>query len=276
MTFALTSVDLIGTSGRNAIPTHGGFNNNEYNIQIRNARNNSDSTGYSGQDHQHKMYSGRNPLNPPESTGNTGKAYGINDSYGWREDKLRPSFPSFVESNTVELTAAHRALYSGNDQTHLQMNFRHGFGQNDPALQHLISEQNIAPQIQADYWSHSDEHLHSDVGVPSHVNQNLLENGTFNVFPRDVKHKDHVRGHHEHHNITHSRTPKMHNRSNSTTATHHRSGNPTHPVVHGTIGPFQRPTLLSDFPFVRQPDIRPQDSRGKPNITTNRRVFLFA
>jgi hypothetical protein len=274
MTFSLTSVDLRGTAGRNAIPTHGGFNKNEYNIQIRDARNNSDSSGYSGQDHQHVMYSGRNPLNPPSSTTDTGKQYGINDAYGWREDKLRPSLPAFVESNTVELSAKHRALQSVSNQTHLQMNFRHGFGQNDPALQHLISEQNIAPQIQADYWSHSDEYLHSDIGVPSMVNQNLIETATSNNFPADKVQI--TRGNHKHHNLTHSKTPKMHNRSHTSTGTHYRSGNPTHPVIHGTVGPLQRPTLLSDFPSIKQPDVRPQDSTGEPQITTNRRVFLFA
>lgn len=274
MTLSLTSIDLTGTAGRNAIPTRGGFNANEYNIQIRDARNNSDSTGYSGQDYQHAMYSGRNPLNPPTSTTNTGKQFGINDSYGWREDKLRPSLPAFVESNTVELSALSRSSYSGSDKTHLQMNFRHGFGQNDPALQHLISDQNIAPQIQAEYWSHSDEYLHSDIGVPSMANQNLIETGTFNRFPDDKKHI--TRGSHKHHNLTHSRTPKLHNQSHSASGTHYRSGNPTHPVVHGTVGPLQRPTLLSDFPSVVQPPVRPQDSQGEPAITTNRRVFLFA
>lgn len=268
------SVDLVGTSGRNAIPTHGGFNFSEFNTQVRNAQSNSDATGYSGQDYQHKMYNGRNPLNEPKSTTISGKQFGINQDFGWREDKLRPSLPVFPQSNTVELTASSQAKFSGSDRTHLQRSIRHGFGQNDPALQHLLSEQEIAPAIRAGFWTQSDNYLHSDVGVPSVVSQNLIETGTFNTFPNKMKQV--VRGKHEHHNLSHAQRPEMTNYSHTASGTHYRSGNPTHPVIGGTRGPLERPVLYSDFPLPEQPTVRPQEGPGTLEPTSNRAVFLFA
>lgn len=267
-------IDLVGTAGRSAISTKGGFNFSEYNIQIHDSRQNSDATGYSGQDHSHKMYNGRNPLNAPQSTNDTGKNFGVNKDVDWREDKLAPSLPVFAQSNTVELTTSAQRHFQGTDSSHLQKAFRYGYAQNDPALQHLLNERAIAPEIHPVEWSQSDKYLHSDVGVPSVVNQNLIETGTFNKFPEHVKQVS--RGHHTHHLKSHLKTNHLRNNSNVSTGTHHRSGNPTHPVLHGTRGPLERPTLYVDFPRPDQPHIRPQEGPGSLSEIGNRAVFLFA
>ena len=266
--------DLVGTSGRNAIATTGGFNFSEFNIQEHDLRNDSDAGGYSAQDRQKKMYSGRNPLNPPQSTTGTGETFGINKEWGWRENKLPHLLPAYPQSNTVELTPAAQSRFDGSDSSYVQRAFRQGFGQNDPAIQHMIDEREIAPEIRGDMYTRADSYLHSDVGVSSVINQNLIETGTFNNFPKE--HRQIVRGTHEHQNLTAGHTPRMINLSNAASGTHHRSGNPQHPVLQGTRGPLERTTLYSDFPNPAQPPIRPQEGPGVLGDTSNRGVFLFA
>lgn len=269
---------MTGTSAKNAIPTHGGFNFSEFNIQKHTHPRTEHSTFYE-QDRTHAKYAGRDPLNPPFSTSQTNqKLYsGLNKDYGWREPTLKLPVPAQVQTLTTEATARLQAGFSGSDSTYLMRSQRHGFGQNDPSLQHLISEGQIAPSAVGAREFRSDPYLHSDVGVPSARNQNMLDNPTRSLFP--VRMKQHYRGKHDHLTLKHERTPAMLSDAHVASGTHHTHGSQTHPVDNGfraTRGPLERPLLLSDLPAPPMPQIRPEDWPGIPEAAQNRSIFLLA
>lgn len=269
---------MTGTAAKNAIPTHGGFNFSEFNIQKHTHPRTEHST-FSEQDRTHTKYAGRDPLNPPFSTsqGNQKLYSGLNKDYGWREPTLKLPVPAQVQTLTTETTARLQAGFSGSDSTYANRAFRHGFGQNDPALQHLLSDSQIAPSaVGAREWL-ADPYVHSDVGVPSAVNQNMLDNPTKAPFP--VSRKEWYRANHDHLRLKHERTPAMLNDSNVASGTHHTHGMHTHPVTNGfraTRGPLERPLLLSDLPAPPMPQLRPEDWPGVAEQTQNRAVFLLA
>lgn len=266
---------LSGTSARNAIPTHGGFNFSEFNIQKHTHPRTEHST-FSEQDRTHTQYAGRDPLNPSKSTTENVRKSGLNKAYGWREPTLSLPVPAQVETLTSEQTANLRAGYGGGqDPSVLARAMRHGFGQNDPALQHLISESQIAPNPVNEFLA--DPFVHSDVGVPSVVNQNMLQSPTYTGFPSQSK--EHYRGRHDHLTLKHERTPAVRNNSNTGSGAHHTHAVPTHPVTNGfraTRGPLERPLLLSDLPEAPQPQIRPNEWPGMTEATQNRAVFLVS
>lgn len=267
-----------GTSAKNAIPTFGGFNFSEFNTQKHTHPRTEHST-FSEQDRTHQKYAGRDPLNSVWSTSESSQKMrsGINKAYGWREPTLALPVPAQVETLTSEQTTLRKQTFGGTDKTLLARAMRHGFGQNDPALQHLIDERQIAPQTNAALEYLSDPFVHSDVGVPSVVNQNMIDNPTKVKFPRHLR--QHYRGKHDHLSMKHERTPAMRNESHTSSGAHHTQGAPTKPVTNGfraTRGPLERPLLLSDLPAVDTPQIRPEEWPGLIEPTQNRAIFLNA
>ena len=268
------TIMLSGTAGRNQIPTHGGFNFSEFNIQKHTHPRTEHST-FSEQDRGHQKYAGRDPLTPPSSSTQNIKRSGLNKAYGWREPTLTLPVPAQVETLTSEQTALRKVQFAGSDRSVLARSFRHGFGQNDPVLQHLISENQIAPKPLQEFLA--DPYVHSDVGVPSVANQNLLQTPTYTRFPMSAK--EHYRGRHDHLSLKHERTPALRSNAHTATGAHHTHAIPTHPVTNGfraTRGPLERPLLLSDLPPAPQPQIRPEDWPGMAEPTQNRAVFLIA
>jgi hypothetical protein len=268
-----------GTSAKNAIPTHGGFNFSEFNIQ-KHTHPRTEKSSFTEDDRSRKDLAGRLPLNPLQST--TTKLYsGVNKAYGWREPTLHTPVPAQVETLTSEASAAAKARYVGGgpaERSLLARSFRHGFGQNDPALQHLLSEAQTSPDVAGQPHEYSsDPFLHSDIGVPSAVNQNMIENPTKTAFP--VSMRQYHRGRHDHLTLKHERTPAMRNNSHTASGAHHTHASPTHPVINGfraTRGPLERPLLLSDLPPPPQPQIRPEEWPGLLEPTQNRAVFLVS
>jgi hypothetical protein len=241
-------MEFKGTAGKNAPQGFGGFNVSEFNIQRHQVR--PFNNDFSEQDHKHEKYSGYNPLNPPKavdpSTQKLGK--GANPNFGWRERTLALPVPGQVAGSFGKLP------YTSADTSLLQWKLHHGFGANDPSLMHLIDERNIAPQVRADWQWQADSYLHSDIGVPSVVNQNMVETPSQNKFPRHLERV--VRGKHDHTNLHHHIRPAINNDSNTATGTHHTSGIPPDPMTSGfraTQGPLERPLLLSDLPLPPQP-----------------------
>lgn len=255
-------IDLVGTSGRNAIATHGGFNKSEYNIQHHKFYKDP-VANYSEQERTHAMLAGPNALNPPSSTKNTRLGYGVNKGQDYREQTLKLPIPAQVAFQPQEKTAVAKSQFSssGVDPSLMSRSFRHGWGQNDPSMQHLLSEQQIAPTVRAHWTLQADPYLHSDIGVPSAFRQNQMENPTMNRFPVNMKQAP-VSGNHDHTNLKEERTPHMHNASNVGSGTHHTYGQPQHPVSNGfraTNDPLQRPLLLSDLPAPFTPMLRADD-----------------
>lgn len=237
-----------GTSGKNAIQGYGGFNFSEHNTQLHRPRN--PSNDYSEQDHLHKQYSGRNPLNNPAAgdTSTQKLKFGQNADFDWRERTLPGAPPGQVAGGFGRLP------FSSADTSLLQWKLAHGYGQNDPSLEYMLDERGIAPKVRADWTWQSDPFLHSDIGVPSVVNQNMMERPTVNIFPADKKQR--VRGKHDHTNLKEHHTPSYWNDSNTGSGTHHTYGGPPNPVTNGfraTRGPLERPLLLSDLPAPPQP-----------------------
>lgn len=264
-----------GTSARNAIPTHGGFNFSEFNIQKHTHPRTEHST-FSEQDRTHKQFAGRNPLNPTDST-TTKLQPGLNKAYGWREPTLQLPVPTQVQTLPAEKSSLYQRSFQGYDASLLRRNLRHGFGQNDPTLQHLMTDQEIAPSAAGALEWRADPFKHSDVGVPSAVNQNMRDNPTKTRFPHH--HKEYHHGRHDHISLKHDRTPAMHNRSHIASGTHHTHGMPAHPVTNGfraTRGPLERPLLLSDLPAIPGPQIRPEHWPGDLEHVENRATFLIA
>lgn len=237
---------MLHTAAIEQIPTHGGFNFSEFNIQDH--KPGSDPrANFNEQDRRHVMFAGRNPLNPPSSTSERKPTFGLNQAYGWREQNLGLAAPAQVP--LVERTFEYQRVFSGADPYALSRAVRHGWAQNDPALSHMLDERKVAPGVKAPWHSQSDAFLHTDVGVPSVVGLNYPDNSTYNVFPKHLRKV--VRGTHDHTNLRHERTPEVHNFSHASSATHHTRAHPGHQEVTGfraTTGPLERPLLLSDLP----------------------------
>jgi len=261
---------LTGTSGRNAIPTHGGFNFSEYNIQDHKPGPDP-RANFNEQERTHEKYAGRNPLNPPSSTNDKTQTFGLNKAYGWRENTLHgiPTFQTSQVERTSLLVAGYRGGVGEGGANRSQ---RHGFGQNDPALQHILSQQAIAPPAPSKYGIDPDSYYHSDVGVPMSMNQNLMEHPTHNQF--DMNKATRKAGKHHHQHLDVERKPPMMNNSNTGTGVHHTHAIPVFPVVSGFRA--DRPLMLSDLPAPPQPAIIPQMGPGPLEQTTNRGVFLMA
>jgi hypothetical protein len=261
---------LSGTSGRNAIPTHGGFNFSEYNIQDHKPGP-SNGADFSEQERIHKEWAGRNPLNPPKSTSDKSSGFGLNKAYGWRENTL--SGVPAAQSSSVERTSGLQATFRGaSGESLFGRALRHGHGQNDPALQHMLYQSQIAPAVQSNDRLDPDSYYHSDVGVPSVISQNLLEHATQNAFQEGLKVRRTGKHHHQHLDV--ERRPFMINTSNSGTGTHHTQAMPHFPVVSGFRA--DRPLMLSDLPAPPAPNIIPQSGPGPLEQTSNRGVYLFA
>lgn len=237
-----------GTSGRNAISTLGGFNFSEHNIQDH-TFSKSKST-YVEQDHVLKKYAGVNPLNPPAVTKAQNTKYGVNKVYEKREQTLPSQPPGQVPGFATRLP------FASADTSLLQWKLKHGLGQNDPSLKALIDERSIAPEpYKKAHWRfQADPYFHSDVGVPSAINQNYLDMPTHNTFPGAMKVLR--RGQHDHTNLKEHHTPSFINDSNIDVSTHYTQGPPGHPVTAGvkiTRGPLERPLMLSDLPQPPKP-----------------------
>ena len=260
---------MSGTSGRNAIPTHGGFNFSEFNFQDH--KPGADPrANYNEQERQHKMFSGRNPLNEPWSTSQTQTGFkGPNEVYGWREDTLQRAVPAQVPDR--------ERTFSMSTSSVAGRAFRHGFGQNDPSLQHMIEETSIAPAPRAPWQFQPDPFVHSNVGVPSPLTHNFHDLSTRNSFPGALTFTS-KRNNHDHVNLAEERKPSVMNHSNVSNGTHWTHGTGPMPVTDGfraTQGPLSRPLLLSDLPVPRYPDIRP-DGMGPGGLgqATSRGVFM--
>lgn len=253
-------ISLSGTSGRNAIPTYGGFNKSEFSIQHHKFYK-APQANYSEQERTHALLAGPNALNAPSSTANNTLRTGANKGQDYREQTLQVAPPAQVAFQPQELTASAQRSFSGVDASQFDRSVRHGWGQNDPSLQHLLERHQIAPQLRAHWSLQSDPYLHSDIGVPSSFRQNQMENPTMNKFPAS-KRMIPVVGQHDHTNLKEERTPHFHNQSNTSSGTHHTFGQPTHPVTNGfraTQDPLSRPLLLSDLPAPFTPMLRPND-----------------
>jgi len=237
---------LAGTSGRNAIQGFGGFNVSEFNIQRHRPK---DSAGnYSEQDRTSTKLSGRNPLNPPKAVDSSGKFKGANTNWDWRERTLSSPIPGQVAGGFEKLP------FGSADTSLLQWKLRHGLGMNDPSLVGMIDERQIAPAIRADWQWQSDSYLHSDIGVPSIITQNMHETPTQNIYPSGQKIT--IRGKHDHTNMLHQTRPHRSYDSNTSSGNHHTYGSFVKPQVEGfraTRGPLERPLLLSDLPQPAQP-----------------------
>lgn len=240
------SFSMTGTSGRNAIQGFGGFNQSEFNIQRH--RPDKSSNDFSEQDRSAKSFAGRNPLNPPKAVESSTTMKGANANFDWRERTLSLPIPGQVAGGFGRLPG------TSSDTSLLQWKLRHGIGSNDPSLANMLEERNLAPALRADWQWQADSYLHSDIGVPSVVNQNMMETPTQNVYPAGLKQIR--RGKHDHTNLHHHLRPIFEYDSNISTGTHHTHGTPAHPMTEGfraTKGPLERPLLLSDLPQPAEP-----------------------
>lgn len=235
---------LTGTSGRNAIPTHGGFNKSEFTFQDH--KFSTSKSNYNEQDHGHRKYAGRNPLNAPKATTESPVMFRRNEINTWREKVLTTPLPGQVAGGFGKLGGS-------SDASLLQWRMRHGFSQNDPTLSNLLNERAIAPDVlrgAPSRWQ-SDPYIHSDILVPSVINQNMMEKPTDTLFP--VTQKMIRRGKHDHTNLRYHNSPVFEFDSFLDVGTHYTQGVPLHPVDRGlgvkvTRGPLERPLMLSDLP----------------------------
>lgn len=233
-----------GTSGRNAIPTLGGFNFSEHNIQDHTFAKS--KATYVEQDHIPRKYAGLNPLNPPSVTRYNISKFGLNKIYEKREQTLPSQTPGQVQGYPMKLP------FGSADTSLLQWKLRHGLGQNDPSLRNLIDERTVAvePYKTAHWRFQADPYVHSDIGVPSSVNQNYLDMPTHNTFPSNAV-IPMRRGRHDHTNMKEHHTPTYYNDSNMASGNHFTQGSHHQPEVEGfkvTRGPLERPLMLSDLP----------------------------
>lgn len=195
----------------------------------------------------------------------------MNKAYGWRENTLH-GIPTF-QTSQVERTSRLISGYRGGvgeavgDRAH-----RHGFGQNDPALQHMLPHEGVAPPAPSRFGIDPDSYYHSDVGVPMSMNQNLLDNPTHNRFDKNKSIRK--RGFHQHQHLDVERKPPLMNQSHSGTGVHHTHAIPVFPVVSGFRA--DRPLMLSDLPAPPAPAIIPQSGPGPLEQTSNRGVYLMA
>lgn len=261
---------LSGTAGRNAIPTHGGFNFSEFNIQDHKPGPDPRAS-FNEQERVHTEWAGRNPLNPPKSTSDKSSGFGLNKAYGWRENTLY-GVPA-AQASSIEKTTGLQSSFRGSaGESLFGRALRHGHAQNDPSLQHMLSQSAVAPALPDTSRLDADSYYHSDIGVPSVISQNLLEHATQNAFMEGLK----VRrvGKHQHQHLDAERKPEMVNESNSGTGTHHTQSLPPQPVTSGFRA--DRPLMLSDLPAPPAPNIIPQMGPGPLEQTTNRGVYLYA
>lgn len=238
---------MIGTSTRNAIRGFGGFNRSEFNYQKHSGKVGGD---YSEQDRSTRAWAGIDPLNNPATLPENEQRlpFRPNQTTDWRERTLQLPTPGQVAGGMPRLA------YTSADTSMLQWNLVHGLANNDPSMVGMLDEHQIAPSPRADWQWQSEPFLHSDIGVPSSMWQNLNETPTQNKFP--VRQKQIVRGHHDHTNLKHRTTPQYKYDANLSTGNHHTMGAPPHPVNSGfraTRGPLERPLLLSDLPQPPQP-----------------------
>lgn len=247
------SIKLAGTAARNGIHGYGGFNKSEYSIQDHTFKKT--KANYNEQNRSGYKYAGKNALNAPKSTSEKQQKlpHGPNQIASWREQTLPASQPAQVAGGFGALP------FSSADTSMLQWRLGHGFGQNDPSLVGMIDERNVAPIQGANWRLQSDPYLHSDVGVPSVIGQNVFDMPTSNNYPSDQK--THVRGKHDHTNLREHSTPAAWNTSNTTVATFHTYAGTEFPVVGGYAGtinatrdPINRPLLYSDIPRPPQPN----------------------
>lgn len=246
---------LVGTAGRNAIRGFGGFNISDYNTQDHTYKKH--KANFNEQNRNATKYAGVNPLNPPKAVAPKTQRLpnGPNLIDTWREQTLPDPLPAQVAGGFGRLP------FSSADTSLLQWKLKHGYGANDPALVDMLDERNIAPIPAANWRLQSDPYLHSDVGVPSVVNQNYPDLPTTNLFPTGAK--THVRGKHDHTNLREHTTPTTWNPSFTTVATFHTYSDPEFPVVAGVPGtikatrdPLNRPLLYSDLPAPPQPVVQ--------------------
>jgi hypothetical protein len=235
-----------GTSTRNAIRGFGGYNKSEFNFQKHSGKSAND---FSEQDRSAKQWAGVNPLNNPAAVAPSEQPlrFKINQVNDWRERTLALPVPGQVEGGMPRLG------YTSADTSLLQWKLHHGLGNNDPSLRGLLQEQRLAPSVRADWQWQPEPFLHSDIGVPSTLRQNMMETPTT---PFQYRRHAVRRGRHDHHNLKEHHTPAFHNHSHTATGTHPTSGMPPHPMMSGfraTRGPLERPLLLSDLPQPPQP-----------------------
>jgi hypothetical protein len=245
---------ITGTAGRNAIRGFGGYNISDFNTQDHTFKKH--KANYSAQNRSGIKYAGKNPLNAPKSVPEKTQKLpnGPNWATSWREQTLPDPLPAQVAG------ALGRLPFSSADTSLLQWKLKHGFGVNDPALEGMLDERNIAPIPGANWRLQSDPYLHSDVGVPSVTTHNYPDLPTTNVF---TSNKTTVRGKHDHTNLREHTYPTAWNTSFTTVATFHTYSSPEFPVVAGAPGtikatrdPLNRPLLYSDLPVPPQPVVQ--------------------
>lgn len=218
-----------GTSGRNGIQGYGGFNFSEHNYQDHHTT--SARANFVEQDRSSKGKTGKNPLNAPHATFQQKLPYDPNEINTWREQTLRMPPPGQVAGEFGRLP------YGAADTSMLQYKLHHGFAQNDYAIKPLLNQKDIAPVPGAAFQFQSNPYIHSDVGIPSVVNQNMIETPTREEYPEDEIIL--IRGRHDHTNMKEHHTPTFVNESNISTGTH---------MTFGVHELQRRPLLLSDLP----------------------------
>jgi hypothetical protein len=257
---SMSRSNVIKTAGSNAIQGYGGYNISEFNMQDRTWHNKRGN--FSQQNRSGIKYAGQNPLNAPKSVPTKVQGQMIsnrnrkNTDFDWREQTLPDPLPGQVAGGFSALAGA------SSDTSLLQWNMRHGFAQNDPNLTGMLNERNIAPSLGAHWRLQSDPYIHSDVLVPSVVNQNMIENPTINAFPMAAK-RGPFRGKNDIMNMEEQRRPAGWNTSNSSVATFHTYTDPLFPVTMGAAGtikatrePLNRPLLYSDLPSPPIPTVQ--------------------
>lgn len=246
---------VYSTAASKQISTTGGYNGSEFNIQDHRPTTNN-GVNFSEQRRSHQRFAGRNPLNPPGCTDEKRPLFGkLNEAYGWREQTLQATVPAQVPPR--ERTFVYQSSFDGEpERYHMPRAIRHGFASNDPTLAHLLDERQLAPRTYASHWSQADPELHSNVGIPSTPNQNMLDRPTFNRYPEDKKTVK--RGNHDHHNMLEDRKPEFRNESSVSSGSHPTQGHHHAPVSSGMMMSefrFDRPLMLSDLAPPPQPPI---------------------
>lgn len=220
-----------GTSGKDAIQGFGGFNFSQFNFQDRSTPGPRANFNEQARDSTNRI-AGKNALNAPKATFQQKIPYDPNEINNWREQTLRLPPPGQVAGGFGSLA------FASADTSLLQWKLHHGFGQDDFALRHLLTDEQIAPSPNAAGQYQSSPFVHSDIGTaPAVLNQNLIEIPTVEIYPEEEVIR--VRGRHDHTNLKEHHTPTITNESNVDTGNH---------VVFATDDLLRRPLLLSDLP----------------------------